>query len=146
MRVPFDWLRSYCDPGMSAAEVADVLTLAGVKLERLHRTGVGDPAAFLTGRVLRWFVGFSDLRVYCARVCSSQAVDGRLCTLVPGCIGVRYVDRPSPRSWPVGRGATHMTSKGRAVQGVRTQANTTKSVQRSFPTDRACRECGVMLT
>ena len=52
MRVPFDWLRSYCDPGMSAAEAADVLTLAGVKLERLHRTGVGDPAAFLTGRVL----------------------------------------------------------------------------------------------
>ena len=52
MRVPFRWLRSYCDPGMSAAEAADALTLAGVKLERLHHTGVGDPAAFLTGRVL----------------------------------------------------------------------------------------------
>ena len=52
MRIPVAWLRSYCDPGMSAAEVADALTMAGVKLERLHRTGVGDPAAFVVGRVL----------------------------------------------------------------------------------------------
>jgi phenylalanyl-tRNA synthetase beta chain len=52
MRVPVAWLRSYCDPGLSAAEIADVLTMAGVKLERLHRVGVGDPAAFVVGRVL----------------------------------------------------------------------------------------------
>jgi phenylalanyl-tRNA synthetase beta chain len=52
MRVPLRWLRSYCNPGLPAAEVADVLTAAGDKLERLHRTGVGDPAAFVVGRVL----------------------------------------------------------------------------------------------
>ena len=52
MRVPVGWLRSYCDPGIPAEEIADALTMAGDKLERLHRTGVGDPAAFLTGRVL----------------------------------------------------------------------------------------------
>ena len=52
MRVPFGWLRSLCDPGLGAAEVADALTMAGVKLERLHRTGVGDPTAFVVGRVL----------------------------------------------------------------------------------------------
>ncbi len=52
MRVPVGWLRSYCDPGVSAEEIADALTMAGDKLERLHRTGVGDTAAFLTGRVL----------------------------------------------------------------------------------------------
>jgi phenylalanyl-tRNA synthetase beta chain len=52
MRIPVAWLRSYCDPEMSAAEIADALTMAGVKLERLHRTGVGDPAAFVVGRVL----------------------------------------------------------------------------------------------
>ncbi|HEX8648657.1 MAG TPA: phenylalanine--tRNA ligase subunit beta [Thermoleophilaceae bacterium] len=52
MRIPVAWLRSYCDPGLSAAEIADALTMAGVKLERLHRTGVGDPAAFVVGRVL----------------------------------------------------------------------------------------------
>ena len=33
-------------------EIADALTMAGDKVERLHRTGVGDTAAFLTGRVL----------------------------------------------------------------------------------------------
>ena len=52
MRVPVGWLRSACDPGLTAAEIADALTLGGVKLERLHRTGVGDPSAFVVGRVL----------------------------------------------------------------------------------------------
>jgi len=52
MRVPFAWLRSYCDPGLSAADAADALTMAGDKLERLHHVGVGDVASFLTGRVL----------------------------------------------------------------------------------------------
>ena len=52
MRVPVGWLRSLCDPGLPATEIADALTMAGVKLERLHRTGVGDPSAFVVGRVL----------------------------------------------------------------------------------------------
>ncbi len=52
MRVPLRWLRSYCDPGVPAQEVADVLTMSGLKMERLHRTGVGDVSAFLVGRVL----------------------------------------------------------------------------------------------
>ncbi|MBA3261682.1 MAG: phenylalanine--tRNA ligase subunit beta [Thermoleophilaceae bacterium] len=52
MRVPFSWLRSYCDPGRPAQHVADRLTMAGDKLERLHRVGVGDVAAFVTGRVV----------------------------------------------------------------------------------------------
>ena len=52
MRIPVSWLRSYCDPGLPAEEIADALTQAGDKLERLHRTGVGDTSAFLTGRVL----------------------------------------------------------------------------------------------
>jgi phenylalanyl-tRNA synthetase beta chain len=52
MRVPLGWLRSYCDPGLPAEQVADTLTMAGLKVERLHRTGVGDVGGFLTGRVL----------------------------------------------------------------------------------------------
>jgi phenylalanyl-tRNA synthetase beta chain len=52
MRVPYAWLRSYCDPGLGAQEAADRLTMAGDKLERLHRIGVGDVSAFVTGRVL----------------------------------------------------------------------------------------------
>jgi phenylalanyl-tRNA synthetase beta chain len=52
MRVPYAWLRSYCDPGLTAEAAADALTLAGDKLERLHHAGVGDVSAFVTGRVL----------------------------------------------------------------------------------------------
>ncbi|HZB06625.1 MAG TPA: phenylalanine--tRNA ligase subunit beta [Thermoleophilaceae bacterium] len=52
MRIPVAWLSEYCDPGVPAEEIADVLTMAGLKLERLHRVGVGDPAGFVIGRVL----------------------------------------------------------------------------------------------
>jgi phenylalanyl-tRNA synthetase beta chain len=52
MRVPVAWLREYCDPGLPAEAIADALTMAGIKLERLHRAGVGDPAGFVVGRVL----------------------------------------------------------------------------------------------
>jgi phenylalanyl-tRNA synthetase beta chain len=52
MRVPVGWLKEYCDPGTSAEEIADTLTMAGLKLERLHRVGVGDPEQFVVGEVL----------------------------------------------------------------------------------------------
>ena len=52
MRVPLGWLREYCDPGTSAEEIADVLTMAGDKLERLHRVGVGDARARKRRRAL----------------------------------------------------------------------------------------------
>jgi phenylalanyl-tRNA synthetase beta chain len=52
MKIPVAWLRSYCDPGLPAEEIADRLTMAGLKLERLLRTGVGDTGAFVVGRVL----------------------------------------------------------------------------------------------
>ena len=52
MRVPVGWLKEYCDPGTSAEEIADTLTMSGLKLERLHRVGVGDPEQFVVGEVL----------------------------------------------------------------------------------------------
>jgi phenylalanyl-tRNA synthetase beta chain len=52
MRVPIAWLRSYCDPGLPAEEIAERLTGAGLELDTLHRTGVGSPEAFVVGRVL----------------------------------------------------------------------------------------------
>ena len=52
MRVPVAWLKEYCDPGTSAEEIADTLTMSGLKLERLHRVGVGDPELFVVGEVL----------------------------------------------------------------------------------------------
>ena len=50
--MPAAWLRSYCDPGTGAQEMADALTMAGVKLERLDHVGVGDPGGFVIGKVL----------------------------------------------------------------------------------------------
>ena len=52
MRVPVAWLREYCDPGTSAEEIADVLTMCGLKVERLHHVGVGDVSHFVIGRVV----------------------------------------------------------------------------------------------
>jgi phenylalanyl-tRNA synthetase beta chain len=52
MRVPVSWLRSYCDPALTTQELADALTMAGDKLERLHSIGVGDSARFVIGKVL----------------------------------------------------------------------------------------------
>jgi phenylalanyl-tRNA synthetase beta chain len=52
MRVPVAWLKEYCDPGGSAEQIADTLTMSGLKLERLHRVGVGDPEQFVVGEVI----------------------------------------------------------------------------------------------
>ena len=52
MRVPVAWLREYCDPGVPAEEIADALTMSGLKVERLHRVGVGDVSNFRIGHVL----------------------------------------------------------------------------------------------
>jgi phenylalanyl-tRNA synthetase beta chain len=52
MRIPIAWLRSYCDPGLPAEEIAERLTAAGLELDTLHRTGVGSPEAFVVARVL----------------------------------------------------------------------------------------------
>ncbi|MEX1142157.1 MAG: phenylalanine--tRNA ligase subunit beta [Thermoleophilaceae bacterium] len=52
MRVPLAWLRAYCDPGLTAAQVADRLDLTGTELERIEQVGVGAPDGFVVGRVL----------------------------------------------------------------------------------------------
>jgi len=52
MRVPLQWLRSYCDPGLSTAELDDLITGAGLEVARVDRVGVADPAGFVVGKVL----------------------------------------------------------------------------------------------
>ena len=52
MRLPLDWLHEYCRPKLETAELARRLTIAGLKLERVERHGVGTPEAFVVGRVL----------------------------------------------------------------------------------------------
>ena len=53
MRVPLTWLRSYCDPGLSAEEIAERLDLTGTELERIERVGVPSADGFVVGKVLK---------------------------------------------------------------------------------------------
>src|SRR3954469_5280180 len=52
MRAPYNWIAAYCKSGLSAADLADRLTMTGTKVEALHRVGVGDVSEFVIGRVL----------------------------------------------------------------------------------------------
>jgi phenylalanyl-tRNA synthetase beta chain len=52
MRVPYSWVQSYCDSGLTPGELADRLTMTGTKVEAIHHVGVPDAAQFVVGRVL----------------------------------------------------------------------------------------------
>jgi phenylalanyl-tRNA synthetase beta chain len=52
MRTPYNWVEAYCESGLSAADLADRLTMTGTKVEALHPVGVGDVSEFVIGRVL----------------------------------------------------------------------------------------------
>jgi len=53
MRVPLNWLREYCDPGLGVEEIEERLTMTGTKVEAIHHQGVGAVENFLVGRVLQ---------------------------------------------------------------------------------------------
>jgi phenylalanyl-tRNA synthetase beta chain len=52
MRVPYSWLKEYCDPGIPVGELAERLAMTGTEVERVATVGppVGD--GFVVGRVL----------------------------------------------------------------------------------------------
>jgi phenylalanyl-tRNA synthetase beta chain len=52
MRVPYSWLREYCDPGVEPGQLAERLAMTGTEVERIGT--VGPPAAegFVVGKVL----------------------------------------------------------------------------------------------
>jgi phenylalanyl-tRNA synthetase beta chain len=52
MRVPYAWLREYCDPGLTAAQLAERLDLTGTELERIEQVGVPSADNFVVGHVL----------------------------------------------------------------------------------------------
>jgi len=52
MRVPYAWLREYCDPGLTAAELSERLDLTGTELERIEAVGVPSADGFVVGHVL----------------------------------------------------------------------------------------------
>jgi phenylalanyl-tRNA synthetase beta chain len=51
MRVPFSWLREYCDPGVTPAELADRLVMTGTEVERIDVVGPPSPDNFVIGKV-----------------------------------------------------------------------------------------------
>jgi len=52
MRLPMIWLKDHVEVHVSAAVLADRLAMTGTEVDRIVRHGVGDPAAFVVGRVL----------------------------------------------------------------------------------------------
>ncbi|HST69954.1 MAG TPA: phenylalanine--tRNA ligase subunit beta [Solirubrobacterales bacterium] len=52
MKVPYSWLREYCDPGMDPAALADRLVMTGTEVERLETVGPASVEGFVVGKVL----------------------------------------------------------------------------------------------
>jgi phenylalanyl-tRNA synthetase beta chain len=52
MRVPYSWLREYCDPGVGAGELAERLAMTGTEVERVGVVGPLAAEGFVLGKVL----------------------------------------------------------------------------------------------
>ena len=52
MKVPLSWLREYCDPGLGAEELADLLSMRAVEVERVLTVGPPSPEGFVVGHVV----------------------------------------------------------------------------------------------
>ncbi|HEX3608758.1 MAG TPA: phenylalanine--tRNA ligase subunit beta [Solirubrobacterales bacterium] len=52
MRVPYSWLREYCDPGIGAGELAERLAMTGTEVERVGVVGPPSAEGFVVGKVL----------------------------------------------------------------------------------------------
>ena len=51
MRVPYSWLREYCDPGVPVENLADRLVMTGTEVERIDVVGPPAPDNFVIGKV-----------------------------------------------------------------------------------------------
>jgi phenylalanyl-tRNA synthetase beta chain len=52
MRVPYSWLREYCDPGVDPVELAERLAMTGTEVERVVTVGPPSADGFVVGEVL----------------------------------------------------------------------------------------------
>ncbi len=52
MRVPYSWLREYCDPGIDPEALAERLVMTGTEVERVTVAGPPAPDNFVVGKVL----------------------------------------------------------------------------------------------
>ena len=52
MKVPYSWLREYCDPGLEISELAARMALRSTEVERIAHVGPPTAESFVVGRVL----------------------------------------------------------------------------------------------
>src|ERR687898_330491 len=52
MRIPYTWLRGYCDPGLTVEELAERIALRTTEVERISYVGPPSREGFVVGRVL----------------------------------------------------------------------------------------------
>jgi len=52
MKVPYSWLRAYCDPGLSPEEIGSTLSMHSIELERISHQGAPADDGFVVGKVL----------------------------------------------------------------------------------------------
>jgi phenylalanyl-tRNA synthetase beta chain len=52
MRVPYSWLREYCDPRLDPEHLADRLVMTGTEVERIDLVGPPSAEGFVIGKVL----------------------------------------------------------------------------------------------
>jgi phenylalanyl-tRNA synthetase beta chain len=52
MRIPYSWLREYCDPGVEPGTLAERLAMTGTEVERVGTVGPPSADGFVVGRVL----------------------------------------------------------------------------------------------
>ncbi len=84
MRVPYSWLREYCDPGVEPAELAERLAMTGTEVERVGAVGPPSAEGFVVGRVLSAEPHPNADRL---RVCAVDTGDGER-TIVCGAANV----------------------------------------------------------
>jgi phenylalanyl-tRNA synthetase beta chain len=84
MRVPFSWLAEYCDPGLEPGEVAELLSMRAVEVERISRLGVPATDGFVIGYVVAVEQHPNADRL---RVCEVETGDG-VRTIVCGAVNV----------------------------------------------------------
>jgi phenylalanyl-tRNA synthetase beta chain len=85
MRVPYSWLREYCDPGMDPVELAERLAMTGTEVERVVAVGPPSVDGFVVGRVLEREAHPNADRL---SVCSVDTGDGDPRTIVCGAANV----------------------------------------------------------
>jgi phenylalanyl-tRNA synthetase beta chain len=52
MKVPYSWLREYCDPGIEPGQLAERLAMTGTEVERVGTVGPASADGFVVGKVL----------------------------------------------------------------------------------------------